>query len=118
VPMIHQMLAYATGLTEGGSIRLKTATADLPQGISESDGLIHVANADPAESETARCTPQEFASRFGFVLPEPSSIASKSKDSKFTRDDRLRSDELWPWLALSLLGLMLLENFLANRTAA
>ena len=28
------------------------------------------------------------------------------------------SDEIWPWLALTLLGLLLVENFLANRTAA
>jgi hypothetical protein len=119
VPMVHQMLAYATGLAEGGPIRHEQATADRPQGITESDGIVHVTNADPTESETARCTPKEFANRFGFAHPDPSpSIASKARDAKSTHDDRLRPDELWPWLALSLLGLMLLENYLANRTAA
>jgi hypothetical protein len=33
-------------------------------------------------------------------------------------DDRSRSNEIWPWLALTLVGLLLVENFLANRTAA
>ena len=38
--------------------------------------------------------------------------------TKGIADDRLRSDEIWPWLALTLVGLLLAENFLANRTAA
>ena len=77
-------------------------------------------NPDPAESETAHCTPAEFAARYGFKLPEAGAappgpalaVASKSGD------DRLRNDEIWPWIALTLIGVLMFEQFLANRTAA
>jgi hypothetical protein len=124
LPMVHQMLSYVTGLSEGGPIRQEVAGADRLPGITESDGLVSVTNVDPCESETARCTPREFADHFGFHLPEapaPASVAAvgaNAKAARATQDDRLRADELWPFLALTLVGLMLLENFLANRTAA
>jgi hypothetical protein len=120
VPMVHQMLAYVSGLAEGGMVRQDPARGDRPPGIvdSETDGLVHVVNADPFESETARCTPREFADHFGFRLPEPAAPAVAQKGSLGPLDDRLRGDEIWPWLALTLLGFLLVENFLANRTAA
>ena len=59
------------GLAEGGRIRQEVAGDDRKPGVVESDGLVHVVNADPSESETARCTPKEFADRFGFKLPVP-----------------------------------------------
>ena len=119
LPMIHQMIAYVSGLAEGGRIRQDIAGDERKPGIVESDGLVHVVNTDPLESETARCTPEEFADRFGFQLPEPVPQARSSRARRERiADDRLRSDELWPWLALTLVGLLLVENFLANRTAA
>ena len=71
LPMIHQMVAYVSGLAEGGRIRQEIAGDERKPGVVESDGLVHVVNADPLESETARCTPKEFADRFGFHLPVP-----------------------------------------------
>jgi hypothetical protein len=123
VPMLHQMLAYVTGLAEGGRVRQEIAGADgggerQQPGVFESNGYVHVVNADPLESETARCTPKEFADRFGFRLPGPAAEALAQPAPRATTDDRSRSDEIWPWLALTLLGLLLVENFLANRTAA
>jgi hypothetical protein len=120
LPMVHQMLAYVSGLAEGGKVRQDPARGDRPPGIVDSpnDGLVHVVNADPFESETARCTPREFADRFGFRLPDPSTPALVQKGSLGPSDDRLRGDEIWPWLALTLLCFLLVENFLANRTAA
>jgi hypothetical protein len=118
LPVVHQMLAHVAGLTEGGRVRHESAAGDRKPGVYESDGLLHVVNADPFESETARCTPREFASRFGFRLPDPGAPAAARAGGRAISDDRLRSDELWPWLALTLVGLLLAENFLANRTAA
>src|SRR5262249_51956863 len=66
LPMVHQMLAYVTGLSEGGRIRQELAAGERQPGIAESDGLVHVTNPDPLESETARIAPSEFADRFGF----------------------------------------------------
>jgi hypothetical protein len=119
VPMLHQMAAYVSGLAEGGRIRQEVVIDDRKPGIVESGGLIHVINPDPLESETARCTPKEFAGRFGFALPEPAATAVAGREgAKRIADDRLRPDEIWPWLALTLVGMLLVENFLANRTAA
>jgi hypothetical protein len=120
LPMVHQMLAYISGLAEGGKVRQDPSRGDRPPGIvdSESDGLVHVVNADPFESETARCSPTAFAERFGFRLPEPAAPAVAQKGSLGPSDDRLRGDEIWPWLAMILIGFLLVENFLANRTAA
>jgi len=118
LPMLHQLVAYVSGLAEGGRIRLEIAGDDRKPGVALSEGLVHVVNADPLESETARCTPKEFAGRFGFRLPEPAAPAVAGQSTPRIADERLRSDEIWPWLALTVVGLLLVENFLANRTAA
>ena len=119
LPMLHQMVAYVSGLAEGGRIRQEIAGDDRKPGIVESDGLVHVVNADPLESETARCTPKEFAGRFGFTLPEPAATAvAGQREPDGLPTTAYAADEIWPWLALTLVGLLLVENFLANRTAA
>ena len=119
LPMVHQMIAYVAGLAEGGRVRQVVAGGDVAAGIADVDGLCRVANPDPSESETERCTPREFADRFGFRLPEqkPPDTA-RAGIGGGRSDDRLRGDEIWPWLALALVGALLVENFLANRTAA
>ncbi len=116
--MVHQLAAYVCGLTEGGPVRHEAANAANAPGIRDADGIVTVVDADPFESETARCTPREFADRFGFKIPEQAGSTNVARVAKNLSDDRLRGDELWPWLALGLLGVLLLENFLANRTAA
>jgi hypothetical protein len=118
LPMIHQMIAYVAGLTEGDRIQQAVAGADQKPGLVESDGLVRVVNVDPAESQTARCTPKEFADHFGFQLPVPVTQSLVQQGPRGITDDRSRSNEIWPWLALTLVGLLLVENFLANRTAA
>jgi len=118
LPMVHQMVAYASGLAEGGPVRLELAGAGRPPGLTEADGSVRVTNPDPFESETARCTPAEFAGRYGFKLPEAGAVASKPTSAQGLADDRLRGDEVWPWVALTLIGLLMFEQFLANRTAA
>jgi len=124
LPMVHQMIAYAAGLAEGGRVRQAIAGGDHAPGITDVDGVCRVTNPDPAESETDRCTPREFADRFGFRLPDQKPPAADRAGIAGTRagagrpDERLRGDELWPWLALALVGALLVENFLANRTAA
>jgi hypothetical protein len=118
LPMVHQMVAYASGLAEGGPIRPEIAGEDRLPGLAESDGIVKVINADPYESETARCTPQEFADRYGFRLPELKAVASNAPGALNPGDERLRSDEVWPWIALTLIGMLMFEQFLANRTAA
>jgi hypothetical protein len=118
LPMLHQMVSYVSGLAEGGRIRSAIVADERKPEVVESEGLVHVVNPDPLESETARCTLKEFAERFGFPLPEPAPQDATQPGTRGMTDDRLRNDEIWPWLALTLVGLLLVENFLANRTAA
>ena len=118
LPMIHQMIAYVSGLAEGGRIKQVVASDERKPGLVESDGLVQVVNADPLESQMTRCTPKEFADRFGFQLPVPTTYTPVQQGTRGVADDRLRSNEIWPWLALTLVGMLLVENFLANRTAA
>ncbi len=118
LPMVHQMVAYASGRLDGGPIRAEMAAAGRPPGLSDAEGYLRVVNTDPFESETARCTAKEFADRYGFALPEAKAVVAKAGPGPGTVDDRLRGDEIWPWLALALVGVLLSEQFLANRTAA
>jgi hypothetical protein len=118
LPMVHQMLAEAAGLAEGGRVRQRIADDATMPGTRVDEGICWVVNADPFESETARCTAREFADRFGFLPAKSDSVAEARKRSRAPADDRLRDDEIWPWLAFGLMGVLLLENFLANRTAA
>src|SRR5262249_56341968 len=118
LPMLHQMVSYLSGLAEGGRIRPAIAEDERKPEVVESEGLVHVVNPDPLESETARCTPKEFAERFVFRLPEPAAQDATQPGARGIADDRLRTDEIWPWPSLTLVGLVLVENFLANRTAA
>ena len=118
LPMVHQMIAYASGLAEGGPSRTELASFGQMPGLVEADGLVRVVNTDPFESETARCTMKEFADRYGFRLPEIKAVAPKPAPTRGATDDRLRGDEVWPWIALALVGILMFEQFLANRTAA
>jgi hypothetical protein len=112
------MIAYVSALAETERIQQVVAGDDHKPGLFESDGVVCVANVDPLESQTARCTPKEFADNFGFRLPVPATTALVTQSPHGIVDERSRSNEIWPWLALALVGLLLVENFLANRTAA
>ena len=119
LPMVHQIVAHAANLADGGPIRPEMAAASQGPGIVAADGIVRVVNVDPFESEMARCTPAEFADRYGFTLIDPTRVGdlTPAPTSK-PADDRLREDEVWPWVALTLVGILMLEQFLANRTAA
>ncbi len=118
LPMVYQMVAHAAGLADGGTVRPELATRDLPPGLVDGPGFVRVVNPDPFESEAARCTPAEFAARYDFQAVPARATAPRSGPDREPRDDRFRPDEVWPWLALTLVGLLLIEPFLANRTAA
>ena len=118
LPMVHQMIAAAAGIADGGRVRSEIAGDTTSPGITVNEGICRVVNVDPFESETARCTPREFADHFGFRLVEPGRVAGTGPGALAPPDGRLRDDEIWPWLALGLIGVLLVENFLANRTAA
>jgi hypothetical protein len=120
VPLVHQMLGDLAGLTDGGPVRAVTLDANLQNGelpepgVVATDGRWQVVNVSPRESETDRCTPEEFGHRFGLQLPEVDATGTPLAASALSVD--VRDDEVWHWVILALLVLLCGEAFLANRT--
>ena len=96
LPMIHQMLAYVSGLAEGGRVRAEIAGPKRAPGLYATGGITRVVNVDPFESETARCTPAEFAKRLEFRPPalQPARSPAPDREHRYRRRGKLRGDEL------------------------
>jgi hypothetical protein len=123
LPLMHQLLGHQTGLLAGGKVRQAVlegqeapAEPGAP-GVYDRQRWTLVVNGSPRESETDRCTQEEFAERFGLKGADaeaPVAAASvRAADSV-----ELIDSELWPLLATVLLCVVLLEGLIANRTAA
>ncbi len=124
LPFVHQMLGYLAGLTGGGPVREalidsnSNLPADVAPGVFERDGYTEVINTGPRESEIDRCTPEEFANRFQLTLHEEDAAPRAGGRAALALTGDLRDDEVWHWVVLILLGVLLVEGFVANRTAA
>lgn len=120
VPMIHQMLGYLAGLAEGGPVRnvlLDEANRTDPiPGVFDRGGFHEVINVDPRESELDRCTREEFAAQLKLKLQDPG-LAPPGRDvASVAITAESRPNEIWHWVMLPLIVLLLCEQFLANRT--
>jgi hypothetical protein len=116
VPLIHQLVGYLTErLPENQRVQAARVGPGLenPPGILVEGRTVFVRNLDPTESALERLTPEEFRKAYELTATvagnEPSSVAE---------GDSERPDELWTCLAWFLLGLLIVELFVANRTAA
>jgi hypothetical protein len=124
LPLVHQMLGYLAGLTDGGPVRnvlldSTEAVADEIPGVYQRDGFWEVVNPSPRESETDRCTREEFADRFGIKLQEDEeTVIRAGAGLKAATTIELRDDEVWHWVVFGLLVMLCVECFLANRTTA
>jgi hypothetical protein len=126
LPFMHQMLGYLAGLTGGGPVRdvlidsTSTQPADAVTGVFQRDGYAAVVNTGARESETDRCTPEEFANRFQLSLDETDQAREVRVQNAAVKAQagELRSDERWYWVVLILISFLLIEGFVANRTAA
>jgi hypothetical protein len=118
------MLGYLTGQNEGGPVRMTSVNhtnrsdAALAPGVFRRNNYWEVVNFDPRESETDRCTVDDFSKRFGITITadevqEPLSTASTG----LTRL-QFRQNEFWHWLIVALVALAALEFFIANRATA
>ena len=117
LPLVHQLVRGAAGLTGEGPVRELSAMGEAP-GVRQSSEGWEVRNLEPQESDLEACSPEEFAKRLGVTLASdaggPVTLAEETeKDGK-----ELRSGELWPWLWLVLVVCLLAEGILANRTVA
>lgn len=139
LPLMHQWLGYEVGLTAGGRVRQSILDANpqdaggLPVGTIQEDAEstrqasdipgvwfqpdhVAVVNPSPRESETERCSHQEFENRF--ALKFVSSADDAGDETPIDQASDLRRDEIWHWIACALLGVLLLEGFVGNRTTA
>jgi hypothetical protein len=125
LPLMHQIIGYLAGLTGGGPVRdvlIDTSSplaADVAPGFYERDGFAEIVNTGPRESEIDRCTEEEFKKRFQLPLTaEDTEQKPEAQATSQTIAGDLRDDERWYWVLLCLTGTLLIEGFVANRTAA
>lgn len=121
LPLVYQLLSYLGGLAEGGPVRNVAidgqSEGEFTPGVYEEGTHWNAINVSPRESETDRCTVKELANRFGFS--EEGEIPSESSNSKMLAAGvDVREDEVWHFALLGLMGLILAEGFLANRTVS
>ncbi len=142
LPTVHQLLGYEVGLTSGGRIRSRLVDAERGQesevrgqetedrrletgpaairtaipGVDQSERFAEIVNTSPRESETDRCTRQEFEDRFAVKFVEED--GSTADQVATLGNVELRQDELWHWVGCVLLAVLLLEGFVGNRTTA
>lgn len=119
LPVVHQMLGHATGLNAGGPVRQSEtgviAGATEP-GVFQRGRHWQVVNINARESELARCSVDDFVSRFELNTAGHEEVPAQvaSVDAAFS----LSRNEFWHWLLLALFLLGSVEFFVANRSVA
>jgi hypothetical protein len=137
LPVVHQLLGDLVGLTAGGRVRSHLADVEKPDessvaavdekeksdvpikpatapGVVRFAGYLDVTNSSPRESETESCTAKDFEDRFAVTFTDDAA----AEPAPAVAEVDLRKDELWHWVACALLGVLLLEGFVGNRTTA
>jgi hypothetical protein len=120
VPLIHQMVGYLTGrLPETERVRAAPTGPgrDNPPGISEAGRTVLVRNLDPAESEIARLSPDEFRTIYQLPAQENGSGRLAAETAPPLPGGQ-RAGELWTYVVWILLAVLALELLIANRTHA
>ncbi len=145
LPTVHQLLGYEVGLTTGGRVRTRLVDTERDQksevrgqsgraknseeltsaaltsgpltpGVDQFERFAEIINISPRESDTDRCSRQEFEDRFAVKFVEEDGTAGSQ--TELLGNVELQQDELWHWVGCVLLGVMLLEGFVGNRTTA
>jgi hypothetical protein len=83
-----------------------------PIGIYERDGALEVVAPDPAEMDVT--VADEAFARRALGLPSEDAPALAGENVRLPKF-RERQNEIWPWIALVLLSLLVFENFLADQ---
>ena len=123
LPIMYQLLGYQTGWSAGGRVRQTILERDaLPAtshepGIHVEDNYTLLVNVSPRESETERCTLEEFVQRFGLKQADEAELVATAAPVQAALGTELIDSEFWPSIAIGLLGLLVLEGLVANRTA-
>ncbi len=131
LPIMQQMAADLLGQTGEGPVRFRVCgSEDLqlekssvlartktdprkPGFYSDAQEALTVVNLPAEESDISRMEPAEFYESFGIAPPGDADRAVVAEEKQ---QDSVAYDELWPWLALMFLGLLVAEYWLAART--
>jgi hypothetical protein len=124
LPLMYQLLGYQSGLSAGGKVRQEVLEGSRPEnseeapGVYPHEGYTLIVGESPRESETERCTIEEFATRFGLKIKDQAVAAVEAPVQHAGLGTELMDSEIWPWLATALLIGVILECLVANRTSA
>jgi hypothetical protein len=116
LPLVHQFVRGAAGLTGLGPVRDLPAAGEEP-GVRAVGATWEVRNLEPQESELEACSPAEFAKKLGLTLASEATEQATT-ERRETDGLELRAGELWPWVWVILVVCLLAEGLLANRTVA
>ena len=113
LPVVRELFRFADQ-TERDETRITRVT----RGIDESRapgiygrGAITVVTSHPDEGNPLACDEETFRARLGIgAAPAPMETEPETPPPAGSE----RKSEIWPWLALALLGLLLAENLLAD----
>jgi len=123
VPIVHQMFGYLTGLNAGGPVReelIDTTSEELSSlspGIFPNGKSHRVVNVSPRESETDRCSIDDFVNRFELNTGGDAESQPEMQMASIGALD-LRQMEIWHWILFALVTVFVAEFFLSNRTVA
>ncbi len=118
LPLVHQLVRGAAGLTGSGPVRDLPAAGEA-LGVRQIGDGWEVRNLEPQESDLEACSSEEFARRLGITLATDSAVPESSvAEAEGTDGRELKPGELWPWMWLIMLVCWLAEGLLANRTVA
>ena len=81
-------------------------------GIYEKGGALEVVAADPAEMDVT--VADEAFARRALGLPDKEVAVAVEENIRLPRS-RERQNEIWPWIALALLALLIYENIIADQ---
>ena len=129
LPIMQQMAADLLGQTGEGPVRLRvcgsedlaaaqntllsrTKTDPRGPGFYPQQETLTVVNLPADESDITRMEPAEFYESFGLTAPDSAAESTSVQEQQ----DSVAYDELWPWLVLTFLGLLVTEYWLAGRT--
>ena len=124
VPIVHQMFGYLTGLNAGGPVREELIDTTTEKITSRSPGVFpsgkshRVVNVSPRESETDRCSIDDFVNRFELNTGDDAESSQPEMRTASIGALDVRQRELWHWILFALVTVFVAEFFLSNRTVA
>lgn len=124
LPFMYQLLGYQSGLLAGGKVRQevlegsRAQPSDVIPGVYPKEGHTLVVSQSARESETERCSLEDFITRFGLKIKDQMTVAPEATPQTAGFSTELMDSEIWPWLAALLLIALIVEGLVANRTAA